>query len=167
MQNFMLYDQISKPRHEKTNILVSDQVWHKPGCTATEDGQRLEIWDLGRRGIVLSMQRKQRRWSASLLSHMQNIGFSHDVAHLTVRQHFKMSYWQKCIFFAHQCNFVYYMYYLFFGHKILSKNHFCLFLNSKIILNYILFWVHVTLQTKVKTSGPRGRVGKVAVFQRS
>ena len=23
---------------------VSDQVRHKPGCTATEDGQRLEIW---------------------------------------------------------------------------------------------------------------------------
>ena len=27
-----------EPRHEKTNILVSDQVRHKPGCTATEDG---------------------------------------------------------------------------------------------------------------------------------
>ena len=26
-----------EPRHEKTNILVSDQVRHKPGCTATED----------------------------------------------------------------------------------------------------------------------------------
>ena len=25
-------------RHEKTNILVSDLVGHKPGCTATEDG---------------------------------------------------------------------------------------------------------------------------------
>ena len=24
-------------RHEKTNILVSDLVRHKPGCTATED----------------------------------------------------------------------------------------------------------------------------------
>ena len=24
--------------HEKTNILVLDQVPHKPGCTATEDG---------------------------------------------------------------------------------------------------------------------------------
>ena len=34
---------------------VSDQVRHKPGCTATEDGQRLEISDLGNRGIVLSM----------------------------------------------------------------------------------------------------------------
>ena len=45
---------------EKTNILVSDQVRHKPGCTATEDGQRLEISDLESRGIVLSMQRKQR-----------------------------------------------------------------------------------------------------------
>ena len=29
---------IYEPRHEKTNILVSDLVRHKPGCTATEDG---------------------------------------------------------------------------------------------------------------------------------
>ena len=34
---------------------VSDQVPHKPGCTATEDGQRLEISDLGSRWIVLSV----------------------------------------------------------------------------------------------------------------
>ena len=34
---------------------VSDQVRHKPGCTTTEDGQRLEILDLGSRGIVLSV----------------------------------------------------------------------------------------------------------------
>ena len=31
---------------------VSDQVPHKPGCTATEDGWRLEISYLGRREIV-------------------------------------------------------------------------------------------------------------------
>ena len=29
---------INEPRHEKTNVLVSDLVPHKPGCTATEDG---------------------------------------------------------------------------------------------------------------------------------
>ena len=34
---------------------VSDQVRHKPACTATEDGERLEISDLDRRGIVLSV----------------------------------------------------------------------------------------------------------------
>ena len=34
---------------------VSDHVQHKPGCTATEDGQRLQILYLGSRGIVLSM----------------------------------------------------------------------------------------------------------------
>ena len=28
---------------------VSDQVRHKPGCTATDNGQRLEISDLGSR----------------------------------------------------------------------------------------------------------------------
>ena len=27
-----------EPRHEKTSILVSDLVRHKPGCTATHDG---------------------------------------------------------------------------------------------------------------------------------
>ena len=43
-----------EPRREKTNILVSDLVRHKPGCTATEDGQRLEISDLESRGIILS-----------------------------------------------------------------------------------------------------------------
>ena len=32
--------------------MVSDQVRHKPGCTATQDSQRLEILDLERR-IVL------------------------------------------------------------------------------------------------------------------
>ena len=34
---------------------VSDQVPHKPGCTATEDGWRLEISYLRRREIVLSV----------------------------------------------------------------------------------------------------------------
>ena len=29
---------IIDPRHEKTNVLVSDLVIQKPGCTATEDG---------------------------------------------------------------------------------------------------------------------------------
>ena len=29
---------INEPRREKTNVLVSDLVRHKPGCTATEDG---------------------------------------------------------------------------------------------------------------------------------
>ena len=27
-----------EPRHEKTNVLVSDLVRHRQGCTATEDG---------------------------------------------------------------------------------------------------------------------------------
>ena len=31
------------------------QVGHKASCSATEDGRRLEISDLERRGIVLSM----------------------------------------------------------------------------------------------------------------
>ena len=48
-------EETNKLRHEKTNILVFDLVRHKPGCTATEDDQRLEISDLESRGIVLSM----------------------------------------------------------------------------------------------------------------
>ena len=34
---------------------VSDQVRHKLGSTATEDGEMLEISDLQSRGIVLSI----------------------------------------------------------------------------------------------------------------
>ena len=36
---------IFEQRHEKTNVLGSDLVRHKPGCTATEDDKRLEISD--------------------------------------------------------------------------------------------------------------------------
>ena len=45
----------NESRHEKTNVLVSDLVRHKPGCKATEDVENLEISDLESRGIVLSM----------------------------------------------------------------------------------------------------------------
>ena len=39
----------------KTSIFgVSEQVRHKPSYTAAEDDERLEISDLGKRGIVLS-----------------------------------------------------------------------------------------------------------------
>ena len=34
---------------------VSVEVRLEPGCTATEDGYRLEVSDLGSRGIVLSL----------------------------------------------------------------------------------------------------------------
>ena len=40
---------------------VSDQVRHKPVCAVSEYGKKLEISDLGRREIVLSEWRKQRR----------------------------------------------------------------------------------------------------------
>ena len=46
---------VNEPHHEKTKVLVSDLVRHKPGCTATEDGWRLDISDLENGGIVLSM----------------------------------------------------------------------------------------------------------------
>ena len=47
-------------RYEKTNNVVSEQVQHKPSCTSSEDGYRLEILDLESGGIVLSIQGKQR-----------------------------------------------------------------------------------------------------------
>ena len=34
---------------------VSDHVRHKQACAATEDGYKLEILDLKRRGIILSV----------------------------------------------------------------------------------------------------------------
>ena len=47
--NFIGCVQVSKltskfePRHEKTNILVSDLVQHKPGCTATKKARSLKF----------------------------------------------------------------------------------------------------------------------------
>ena len=45
---FMAVKMTNEPRLEKTNVLVSNLVRLKPGCTATEDGYRVEIWDLER-----------------------------------------------------------------------------------------------------------------------
>ena len=36
----------------KQNNVVSEQIRHIPACTSTEDGYRLEILDLERRGIL-------------------------------------------------------------------------------------------------------------------
>ena len=47
-----------EPQHEKPDIVVSDQVQHKPGCPANENGWRLETSDLGRRGVVLCTEKK-------------------------------------------------------------------------------------------------------------
>ena len=44
-----------EPRMRKQIFEVSDQVPHKPGCAVTEDSWILEIFDLGSRGIVLSV----------------------------------------------------------------------------------------------------------------
>ena len=51
LENFSKYE----PRYEKTNVLVSDLVRHKPGYAVTEDDWRLEISELGSGGIVLSV----------------------------------------------------------------------------------------------------------------
>ena len=39
---------------EKPTMWFSNRVRHKPACTVTEDGYRLEILELSRGGIVLS-----------------------------------------------------------------------------------------------------------------
>ena len=39
----------------RKSVWVSDPVRHKSDCTATENGQTLEILDLGSRGIVLNI----------------------------------------------------------------------------------------------------------------
>ena len=36
----------NEPHHEKTSYVVSEQVRHKPSCTSTKDGKRLEIFEL-------------------------------------------------------------------------------------------------------------------------
>ena len=43
-----------EPPRGKTNNVVSEQGRHKPTCTSTEAGQKLEILDLSRREIALS-----------------------------------------------------------------------------------------------------------------
>ena len=52
-QGVYLEKVIYEPRREKTINVVSEQVRHKPSCTNTEDGYRLEILDIDSRGIVL------------------------------------------------------------------------------------------------------------------
>ena len=46
---------VIEPCHEKTCFWGFQSDQHKFGCKATEDGLRLEISDLGTKGIVLSM----------------------------------------------------------------------------------------------------------------
>ena len=46
--------ELFEPPRGKTNNVVSEQVRHKPACTVTEDGKKLEILELSRGGIVLS-----------------------------------------------------------------------------------------------------------------
>ena len=57
---------------------VSDQVGPKPGFTTTEDGYRVEISDLGSRGIVLSWENKGagQLHSAILFLHCKKQVFS-------------------------------------------------------------------------------------------
>ena len=47
------YYQGMQHRHNKTCLRVSDQVRHKPGCTAIKDGLRLTIFDPGRSYVPL------------------------------------------------------------------------------------------------------------------
>ena len=53
-KNWRLKTQFEPPCG-KTNNVVSEQVWHKSGCTVTEAGYKLEISDLRRKVSVLSV----------------------------------------------------------------------------------------------------------------
>ena len=70
---------------------VSDQVRHKYGCTATEDGYRLEISDLGSRRNVLSVYLKTKVLISCVVSAQlicsfvfayAKSRFSHEEAHM-------------------------------------------------------------------------------------
>ena len=43
---------VNEPSHEKTNNVVSKNDWHKPSCTSTEDGYRLEILGFKSRSVA-------------------------------------------------------------------------------------------------------------------
>ena len=51
----LIHERKNELNHDKTNNVVSEQVLHKMSCTSTEDGYRVQILDLERRGIVLSV----------------------------------------------------------------------------------------------------------------
>ena len=71
---------------------VSDQVGHKQGSAATENGKRLEILDLGSRGIVLPLVAKTKALISCAVVTVHLIcafvfayaksRFSHDAAHI-------------------------------------------------------------------------------------
>ena len=70
---------------------VSDQVRHKPGCTATEDALRLEILDLkGRsRDCTINVAKTKALISFAVTAKLIRVflayakcWFSHDVAHI-------------------------------------------------------------------------------------
>ena len=51
----------NRPHCEKPVFAVSDQVRHKLDCAETDDGQRVEISNIGCREIILFMLPKQWR----------------------------------------------------------------------------------------------------------
>ena len=78
-------------RREKHVIGITVQVRHKLGCTTTEDDKRLEILDLGSRGIVQFMycsenkgadRVRDRAADLRLYFHICKNRFSHDVRQL-------------------------------------------------------------------------------------
>ena len=79
-----------EPPHEKTNNVVFEQVQRKRSCTSIEDGYGLEILNIERRGIVLSVAKKKALISFAVTGKLVcTFGFayadglfSHEVAHL-------------------------------------------------------------------------------------
>ena len=69
---------------------VSDQVPHKPGCTAIEDGYRLEISELGSRDFTIRVAKTKALISFAATAKLICVfvfayaksRFSHDEAHM-------------------------------------------------------------------------------------
>ena len=71
---------------------VSNQVQHKPGCIATEDGERLEISDLGIRGVAKTKMlitcavTVTKQLICTFVFAYAKSRFSHVMAHTTVNK---------------------------------------------------------------------------------
>ena len=58
-QRFLIWFYCLAHVMRKAAIRVSAPLWPKLGCTNTEDGYMLKVWDLGSRGIDLSILLKK------------------------------------------------------------------------------------------------------------
>ena len=85
-----LYKTCTSRVARKPVFWISDQVRHKPGCTTTEDGLRLEISDLGRRDCTIIVAKTEALISFAVTAKLICVfvfayaksWFSHDAARM-------------------------------------------------------------------------------------